>query len=175
MPPAARLRLLSQLVNLGPALLRYAAIVKEGLGQSFAQRDGVRDLVGDERRLRGPGRSNAERAAIVAEKGGDLPFSAAVVGPVSAQLSRPRTRSATTAKRRLRPSAAQGWAKSAPADIVGSAALEGRLRRCMTDGDALSAGLVSTFCRSYARGRRACRHLTPAEPKHPERDQRQPK
>ena len=65
--------------------------------------------------------------------------------------------------------------KSALADIACSAALERRLRRCMTDDDAGPAGLASTFCRSYARGRRACRHLTPAEPKHPERDQRQPK
>ena len=43
---------LRQLVNLGAAFLRDAAIVKEGLGQSFAQRDGARDLVGDERRLK---------------------------------------------------------------------------------------------------------------------------
>jgi len=43
---------LRQLVNLGAAFLRDAAIVKEGLGQSFAQRDRARDLVGDERRLK---------------------------------------------------------------------------------------------------------------------------
>lgn len=50
--PAARvLDALRQLVNLGAAFLRDAAIVKEGLGQSFAQRDGARDLVGDKRRL----------------------------------------------------------------------------------------------------------------------------
>ena len=41
-----------------------------------------------------------------------------------------------SAIRRLRPSAAQGWAESALAGIAGSAALEGRLRRCMTDDDA---------------------------------------
>ena len=36
----------------------------------------------------------------------------------------------------LRPSAAQRWAESALAGIPGSAALEGRLRRSMTDDDA---------------------------------------
>jgi len=51
-PTARVLDALRQLVNLGAAFLRDAAIVKEGLGQSFAQRDGARDLVGDERRLK---------------------------------------------------------------------------------------------------------------------------
>jgi hypothetical protein len=110
---------LRQLVNLGAAFLWDAAIVKEGLGQSFAQRDGAGDRAGDERRLK-------------------------TLSP-------------------------QGWVSP------GSAALEGRLRHSMTDDDACPAGLASTFRRSYACGRRACRHLTPAEPKHPERDQRQPK
>ena len=50
-PTASVLDALRQFVNLGAAFLRDAAIVKEGLGQSFAQRDGARDLVGDERRL----------------------------------------------------------------------------------------------------------------------------
>jgi hypothetical protein len=50
-PTARVLDALRQLVNLGAAFLRDAVIVKEGLGQSFAQRDGARDLVGDERRL----------------------------------------------------------------------------------------------------------------------------
>src|SRR4029077_4462290 len=43
---------LRHLVTLGVSFLRDAAIVKEGLGQSFAQRDGARDLVGGERRLK---------------------------------------------------------------------------------------------------------------------------
>ena len=51
-PTARVLDALRQLVNLGAASLRDAVIVKEGLGQSFAQRDGARDLVGDERRLK---------------------------------------------------------------------------------------------------------------------------
>ena len=51
-PTARVLDALRQLVNLGAAFLRDAAIVKEGLGQSFAQRDRARDLVGDERRLK---------------------------------------------------------------------------------------------------------------------------
>ena len=50
-PTARVLDALRQLVNLGAAFLRDAAIVKEGLGQSFAERDGARDLVGDKRRL----------------------------------------------------------------------------------------------------------------------------
>ena len=51
-PTARVLDALRQLVNLGAAFLRDAAIVKEGLGQSFAQRDGSGELVGDERRLK---------------------------------------------------------------------------------------------------------------------------
>ena len=51
-PTARVLDALRKLVNLCAAFLRDAAIIKEGLGQSFAQRDGARDLVGDERRLK---------------------------------------------------------------------------------------------------------------------------
>jgi hypothetical protein len=51
-PTVRILDALRQLVNLGADLLRDAAIVKEGLGQPFAQRDGTGDLVGDERRLK---------------------------------------------------------------------------------------------------------------------------
>jgi hypothetical protein len=65
--------------------------------------------------------------------------------------------------------------KSALTNVAGSAALERRLHRSMTDDDAGPAGLASTFRRSYVCRSRECRHLTPAEPKHPERDQRQPK
>jgi hypothetical protein len=49
-PPFSRMKRTRSVARF--PFLREAAIVKEGLGQSFAQHDGARDPVGDERRLK---------------------------------------------------------------------------------------------------------------------------
>ena len=68
----------------------------------------------------------------------------------------------------------QRWAESALAGIPGSAAVERRLRRSMTDDDACPPVLRDLPPVLFLQKSRV-RHLTPAEPKHPERDQRRPK